>query len=154
MGDCLLRLDSLDQALPVLSEARGLCEDSKPDNVHDWCTARSHHADACLGFARLYFRRDPNRAQEWYELAVKSLEESLSKKPYTTTPRRKLSQVYFELGKYYVGLGRRKEALAAFQAAVDHRQRVLAQNPANQGDRRRMETIRKYTSHLQSEPAL
>jgi tetratricopeptide (TPR) repeat protein len=151
-GECLSQLDRRDDALSLLDEARRLCEGSKPDNVHDWCAARLHYADACLETALVY--GDADAAQAWYERAVESLEQSLAEKPFIAGHRRRLAYIQTKLGQYHFRNGRWPDALAAFLETFDHHQRLLADDPTNERNRRRFNMNRRYVDKASDRAAL
>jgi tetratricopeptide (TPR) repeat protein len=126
-GMYLAKVERCDDAALACEEAAGLCSSSK---LADDPAIRRQCVDLLRQIAYTLFKAGhADAAIQRYQQAVDLLGPAPASGPTLAEYHRRLASIHFQCGSCYQQSGRRKEAIAAYRAAAEHFQRLLAENP-------------------------
>lgn len=150
-GTYLLKEKRFDDAARTCDEAVGIFASS---NLAIEPTKIGQCANLLRQFAlTLYQTGQAEAAEQRYQQAIDLLEQSLAKVPTHVEHHRRLAHINFQRGSCYHRAGRWNAAIAAYHAAAEHFDQLLAQNP-NEVIPWWVKSSRKRIGNIQRELAL
>jgi tetratricopeptide (TPR) repeat protein len=129
-GKCLLKAERFDEAAMACDEAAGIFASSQS-------VAEPAMTGQCADLLRqialaLFKAGQADAAQRRYQQSVNLVEQSLAIHPSVVEHHRRLAHIHFQRGSCYHQKHQRHEAIAAYRAAAEQFDQVLANIPAEE----------------------
>jgi serine/threonine-protein kinase len=126
-GMYLAKVERFDEAALACEEAAGLCSSSK---LADDPAIRRLCVDLLRQVAYTLIKAGhTDTAMQRFQQAIDLLGPAPARGPTLAEHHRRLASIHFQRGSCYHQSGRRREAIAAYHAAAEHFDRLLAENP-------------------------